>query len=192
MPSGAQRQDARRVEPGQVAGVGHHHEGSPTGDEGDASSLGESSRPVVGRQHRPHRPGRFALGDRSEEGRPGPVPAETRLGRSRQVAGFARRRRLGPCVARRHAEPDDIDEVARPPIGHRTEQRDRVVAEHRFVAHRALDEAEIALVLAVLGPPEDVAIDESPGKAHAHSRAGGHYLVQVGRDEIVEGPVQVW
>jgi hypothetical protein len=132
------------------------------------------------------------LGDRGDEGGTGAIP--TQAGSVRRFGQRPDRRRLGRLGCRvpgRHPEPDDVDEVAGPPVGDRPEQGRRLGREHRLGSDGAFEEGQCALVLGAPAALDDVRVDEPAGEPDAYPRAGPYLTVEGRRDLVVEQPIEM-
>jgi hypothetical protein len=93
-------------------------------------------------------------------------------------------------VARRHGEPNDVDEAAGPPIGHGAAEPDGRLGQHGL-PDSALDVRELPAVIAALRALENESVDELASEAHPNPRPDGDVVGQRGGDQVVERPVQV-
>ena len=83
-------------------------------------------------------------------------------------SGRLRGRRLGSGVPRRHGEPQDVGERARPPVSHRAGQPQHDRRQHHLGRHRPLDKGQPALVIGRREPLDDKPVDQLAGEPHPH------------------------
>ena len=101
--------------------------------------------------------------------------------------GFA----LRGGVPGRDGQPEHVGQRARVPVGHRAGQVEDLGREHRLRRDHPLQPGQPTLVLAGLDPVQQVAVNQLPGEPDPDPAAGHGRLVHAGRDQVVEGPVEV-
>ena len=181
----------------QVAGVRHDDDHAAARGGRGGGGHGDLGRPF-GRtgQRRPGGPDRAALGQAGQERRPGGIAAPgagVRRGRRRGrrrgpgLRGFP----FGGGVPRRDGQPEHVGERARVPVGHRPGQVEDLRGEHGLGRGHPLQPGQLALVLARLGAFQQVTVDQLAGEPDPDPAAGHGLGVQAGRDEVVEGTVEV-
>ena len=189
----------RRVDAGQVTGVRHHDDHAAAGGGRGGGGDGDLGRPLRARQGRPGGPDRTALGQRAQERLPGWVPGPRaglrpghRVLRGRRGGIWCGRRfSLRGRVAGRDGQPEHVGQRARVPVRHRAGQVEDLRSEHGLGRDHPFQAGEPALVLAGLGPVQQVAVDELASEPDPDPAAGHGGLVHAGRDQVVEGPVEV-
>ena len=196
-----------RVDAVQVAGVRHDDEhaaarggrdggggcgGGCSGGGGDGGDLGGPFRTG---QRRPGGPDRAALGQAGQERRPGGIATPgTGIGSGRRRGSGGADRRgfpFGGGVPRRDGQPEHVGQRARVPVGDRPGQVEDLRGEDGFGRDHPLQPGQPALVLAGLCTFQQVAVDELAGEPDPDPAARHGLGVQPGRDEVIEGTVEV-
>ncbi len=175
LPAGQARGGQRRVDAGQVAGVRHDDDHAAAGGGRGGGGDGDLGRPVRAGQGRPGGPDRAAFGQRGQERLPGRVPGPGagagpgRHGVRRGGEGLRRSARglrrgggfaFGGGVPGRDGQPEHVGQRARVAVGHRPGQVEDLGREHGFRGDHPLQPGQSALVLAGLGPVQQVAVDQ--------------------------------
>ena len=182
------------VDPRHVLAVRHAQQRPAPGREGGRGGLRQQRGPGGTRQRRPDRPGRLPRRQPAHEGRTGAVartrPARPRPGR-RRPRGRHGVALLGGGVPARDGQPQHVGAGAgvagRDQAGEPGDGR----GQHRLGADRPAQRRQPALVLAAVGPLQDEAVHVLAGEPDLDPGPGHHLLVQQGRHQVVEGPVEV-
>ncbi len=191
----AQDGGERGVDPGDVAVVGHDQQRPAPAGPGVGGGVGEGGGPVGGRRRRPDRARRPPGGEVGEErlgrlvtrpGHGGGLGVERGGG-----VGLGRRFGLGGRVAGRHGQPEHVGPAAGVPLGDGGGERHDLGREDRLGAHDPPQRRQPAGVLGLGDPLDDVAVDVLAREPHLHPRPRHRGVGVLGRDEVVEGAVEV-
>ncbi len=184
-----------RVDAVQVTGVRHDDEHAAARGGRDRCGDGDLGRPFRAGQRRPGGPDRAGLRQAGQESRPGWVAdpgAWLRPLRQGVALGF---RTWGVPFRRgvpgRNGQPEHVGQRARVPVRHRPGQIEDLGREHRLRRSHPLQPGQFALMLARLGPFQQVAVDQLAGEPDSHPAARHGRLIHAGRDEVIEGAVEV-
>ncbi len=195
----------RGVDPGDGPPVRQDDECPSAGGQGRRDGPGQLLAPLRPGQRVPHGPGRAAGGQRLQEGRtplvPPPGPRLRCRGRRQGLGGGAL---LGPGVARRHRELQDVGEAARVPVGDRPGQPEQFLAQHRLGRDDLGEGGQRPGVVGLGQPLDEEAVDQPaaltaslphpvpPGpEPHPDPHARLGLRVQLLGDGVVEVPVEV-
>jgi hypothetical protein len=91
----------------------------------------------------------------------------------------------------RNAEPQHVGESAGPAIGDSAEEPSRLSRQDRLGADSAFEERQPSVVIAGGHSIKHPRIDKAAREPDPDSRTRGYYLVEVSRNQVVEGPVEV-
>ena len=197
--AGAEERGQLAVDAVEVAVVGDHDEGAAPRRDGGGRGDGERGRPVLLRR---------ASGKGEPRGRgglPGGDPAQQRLaggvcgpgsgfrsgdqgrrGRTRLVQGS-----LGGGVPLGHGEPQHVAEDAGVAVGDGPGEGQDLGREHRLGADHPADGGQPTGMLGVVAPLDDEPVQVAPGEPHPHPASRLGVVRQLGRNRILEHPVQV-
>ena len=192
--AGAERAGQRGVDQVQVPGVGHDDQRPPPSGRGGGRGPGDLVRPVRAGQRGPGCARRAALGQRGEKRGAGRIPGPRSRVRGLRVLSSQALRRcrgLDGGMPRRDGQPQHVGQRAAVPVGHRPGQLENAGGQHRLGRHHPLQERELALVLAGLGPLQQVTAGQPAREPHPDPAAWHRVLGERLRHQVVEGPVQV-
>jgi hypothetical protein len=94
-------------------------------------------------------------------------------------------------MAGRHAQPHHVGERARIAVGHRAEERGCLRGQRRFLADHSLEKRQLPVMITRRPAVEDVPIHASAGEPDADPHACHRGFGKLGRDKVVERPVQM-
>jgi hypothetical protein len=101
------------------------------------------------------------------------------------------RRLLRPRVPRRHRQPQHVGEGAGVVVGHRARQPRHRGAQHRLGGDHPAQRQQVAVVLGLGHPFQQVAVDVLRAEAHLDPHARTRVGVHGGGHQVLEGAVQV-
>ncbi len=195
--AGPEQAGQRGVDQAEVPGVGDDDQRPAPGGAGGGGRPPDLVGPVRAGQGGPGRARRAPRGQRGEErparrvAGPGARLGERNPGLAVPRRPAARCRRLGRGVARRDRQPQHVGQRAAVPVGHRAGQPGDLGRQHRLRRHDPLQEGQRALMLARLGPPQQVAAGQPAGEPDPDPAAGYRVRREPLGHQVVEGPVQV-
>ena len=199
VPARPEHLEQRRLDPHDVAVVGHDEHGTAAALDRGPGGLGEQHRPVGGAGHRRHGEQRRGGGAARRRGGPG-TPARrrtaTRPAAPARAAAGARaprraRRLLGRGVPRGHREPQHVAERPGVPVGDRPGRGEHLRGQHRLGRHHPAQRAEPAEVLGVGPALEHEPVEVLPGEAHLDPHARRRGLGHRRGHGVLERPVEV-
>jgi len=168
------------------------HDGPAARSDGGRDGLGDGALGLVPGQHVEDGPRRLPRAQRLDErgtvdvGVPRGVADRRRLGRR-----VARGASLGARVPRWDREAQHVGDGAGVAVGERAGERRHLGRQDRLGGDDLRDRCKAALVRAVVGELEHVAVDEAAGEAHLDPAARDDALGEVLGDRVVERAVQM-
>ena len=189
---GTNRLGQRRCHPGDVASIGHDDHDAPAAREGCLGRSGKLSRPAGAGQRGPGGAGTFALSQLLEISRAvGIARPASRRGRVRRRWQGLALDSFGPGVAGRDREAEHVSESPGPAVGYRPAQPGNLRTEDALTAEHPAERLELAGEFRRTCPAHDHPVDQPPGQANPDAYAGPRRFVHLGRDRIVEKPIQM-